>query len=204
MEYTLDCTAGDLAAFALQLSPDLPRSVGVRVFFPHPPDVVREFPVAFGASRTSAGIGSLGLLLIVGRGSDRQYRSDRRDSHVLSMFVDEGDHHLCARSSSAFAKYAGASRRISSARFSSRFSFSSCFSRSRSAVVRPSRLPSSRSACRSHERKVSAVQPIFPVPSPVELFALALPGETSLPCPYRYPLKESGLRRTRGGSFRAG
>ena len=74
--------------------------------------------------------------------------------------VDEGDHHFW-RSSSAFAKYADANRRISLAFLSSRFSFSSAFSLARSSVVKPSRFPVSRSACRTHRRNVSAVQPIF-------------------------------------------
>ena len=76
------------------------------------------------------------------------------------MIVDEADHHFGRRSSSAWAKYADALRRISFARFSSRFSRSSSFSRCRSSrrQARP-RWPLSRSACRTHSRSVSAVQP---------------------------------------------
>ena len=65
------------------------------------------------------------------------------------------------RSSSAWATYANAFRRISFARFSSRTSRSSSFNRSRSLVVRPGRCPASRCACRTHFRRVSAVQPSF-------------------------------------------
>jgi hypothetical protein len=46
-------------------------------------------------------------------------------------------------------------------RLSSRFSRSSSFRRSRSAVVNPGRRPVSRSACRTQLRSVSAVQPIL-------------------------------------------
>ena len=79
------------------------------------------------------------------------------------MVGDELDHRgdVLRRSSSAWAKYANAFRRISFARFSSRTSRSSSFNRSRSLVVRPGRCPASRGACRTHFRSVSAVQPSF-------------------------------------------
>src|SRR5262245_41659520 len=77
------------------------------------------------------------------------------------MLVDEGDHHFGWRSSSAWAKKAAALRRISLARFNSRTSRSSCLRRSRSELERPSRWPWSRSACRTHLRKVSPVHPIL-------------------------------------------
>ena len=63
--------------------------------------------------------------------------------------------------SSAWAKYADALRSISLTRFNSRFSRSSCWSRSRSEVDMPPRKPRSVSDCRTHLRNVSAVQPIF-------------------------------------------
>src|SRR5206468_8180307 len=83
------------------------------------------------------------------------------DPELLSLLVDERDHHFARRSSSAFAKYADARRRISFARRSSTTSRSSCFSRARSSDVSPGRLPWSRSACRTQLRSVSGVQPIF-------------------------------------------
>src|SRR5205085_6305585 len=75
--------------------------------------------------------------------------------------VDEGDHGLNRRSSSAWAKYADALRRISFACRSSRFSRSSALMRSRSSVVAPGRMPRSRSARRTQWRSVSPEQPIF-------------------------------------------
>lgn len=50
---------------------------------------------------------------------------------------------------------------ISLARRNSRFSRSSSFMRSRSVLLRPGRRPSSLSAWRTHNRKVSGEQPIF-------------------------------------------
>src|SRR3954462_11611704 len=83
------------------------------------------------------------------------------------MLVDDGDHGLERRSSSAIAKYADALRRISLAWRSSRTSRSSVLIRSCSAVVGPARSPWARSACRTPLRKVSVVQPIFAAIEPM-------------------------------------
>jgi hypothetical protein len=56
---------------------------------------------------------------------------------------------LARRSSSAFAKYGDASRRISFARRSSTFSRSNCLHRAGSSVVSLGRRPPSRSAYRT-------------------------------------------------------
>jgi hypothetical protein len=50
---------------------------------------------------------------MVGRGGDLQHLADRLDPMRLAMIVNEGDHGLYRRSSSAIAKYALALRRIS-------------------------------------------------------------------------------------------
>ena len=99
----------------------------------------------------------------VGDGVDRQHGADRLDPEHGAMVGDELDQRgdVLRRSSSAWATYANAFRRISFARFSSRTSRSSSFNRSRSLVVRPGRCPASRGACRTHFRSVSAVQPSF-------------------------------------------
>src|SRR5215475_15419640 len=77
------------------------------------------------------------------------------------MLIDEGNHHFGRRSSSAWAKKAAALRRISLARFNSLTSRSSSLRRSRSELDSPGRFPWSRSAYRTHLRKVSPVQPIL-------------------------------------------
>ena len=58
-------------------------------------------------------------------------------------------------------------RRISFACRSSRFSFSSCFSRALSSVVGPGRKPWLRSACLTQIRSVSGWQPIFAATAPI-------------------------------------
>src|SRR4051812_40500673 len=105
--------------------------------------------------------------VICGRG-DRQHLADRLDPVDGAMLVDESDHFLNGRSSSAWAKYADALRRISFAWRSSRTSRSSALIRSCSSVVGPGRLPWSRSACRTQPRSVSGLQPIF---AAIELIA---------------------------------
>src|ERR1700727_2572819 len=68
---------------------------------------------------------------VIGRQSDRQHLADRLDPMRLAVIVDEGNHGLNRRSSSAWAKYALALRRISLACRSSRFS------RSRASALSP-------------------------------------------------------------------
>ena len=80
-----------------------------------------------------------GGMVVIGRRGDRQHLADRLDPVRLAMIVDERDHGLNRRSSSAWAKYADALRRISLAWRSSRFSRSRAFS-----FVAPS--PSARQA----------------------------------------------------------
>jgi hypothetical protein len=119
--------------------------------------------------------------------------ADRLDPVDGARLVDDGDHFLNGRSSSAWAKYADAlrriSRRISFAWRNSRISRSSALIRSRSSLVGPARLPWSRSACRTQPRSplahrkamccrvdsasggcakdVSAVQPIVAAIEPI-------------------------------------
>ena len=92
------------------------------------------------------GIGAPGDMSVIGRRGDRQHPADRLDPMGPAMIVDEGDHGLNRRSSSAWAKYALALRRISLAWRSSRFSRSSAFSFARHVRRRPGPCPLSRSA----------------------------------------------------------
>src|SRR4029077_1672292 len=87
--------------------------------------------------------------------------ADRLDSVDVAVFVDERRHGLNRRSSSAWAKYADALRRISLACRSSRFSRSSAFRRSATSVGTPARVPLSTSAFLTHSLSVCGVQPIF-------------------------------------------
>ena len=61
------------------------------------------------------------FLRVIGRRGDREHPADRLDPVTLTVRVDEQHLHFGRRSSSAWAKNADALRRISFARFSSRF-----------------------------------------------------------------------------------
>src|SRR5690554_3150855 len=77
------------------------------------------------------------------------------------MLVDKGDHRFSGRSSSAWAKYAEALRRISLACRSSRFSRSRALSFSATSLGTPARRPPSTSAFFTQSFRVWAEQPIF-------------------------------------------
>ena len=120
--------AGNLDALALQLPPDLAHAIDPEVLLEHAPNLGLQGGVPLRPRRQPGGIGPLGGMGVVGRRGDRQHLADRLDPIRLAVIVDEGDHGLNRRSSSAWAKYADALRRISLACRSSRFSRSSAFS----------------------------------------------------------------------------
>jgi len=77
------------------------------------------------------------LVFIVRRRSDGQHGAHRLDSVRVARIVDETNHDVPQRSSSAWAKYAHALRQISLARRSALTSRSNAFTRARSSVVPP-------------------------------------------------------------------
>src|SRR5690606_12850674 len=147
---------------ALQLPPHFPRAIHAMVRLPHALNGVPEDRVPLRPRAPRRRHPLLMLMPVVGRRSDRQDRADRLDSVRGPLLVDESHHHFGRRSSSACAKYADALRKISLARFSSSTSRSNAFTRCRSSVVAPGRVPPSRSAWRTHRRNASAVQPSLP------------------------------------------
>ena len=128
-----DRAASDRNAFAVQLSPDLAHTVHPEVLLPDAMDRACELAVALNTKRQVRRIDVPAPVFVIRRRGDRQLRADRLDPVLASMRVDERDQYFPRRSSSAWAKNADALRRISLARFSSAFSRSSCFRRSRSA-----------------------------------------------------------------------
>src|SRR5258708_39891246 len=98
---------------------------------------------------------------VISRQGDRNHLADRLDPVRLAVIVNEGDHGLNRRSSSAWAKYADALRRISFACRSSRFSRSSAFILAAMSEVRPGLRPLSTSAFFTHSLSVCGVQPIL-------------------------------------------
>ena len=117
--------AGDPDPLPAELPPDLPDAIDAEVRLKDPPDLDHQRRVASGSGRQPAGISAPSGVGVIGRRGDRQHAADRLDPVDGAMLVDEGDHGLDRRSSSAIAKYADALRRISLAWRSSRISRSS-------------------------------------------------------------------------------
>ena len=160
------CLAGRLqrptyVPFPQQLTPDLAHAVDLKVFIENPLDLDAEHDIALDARRRRLGFFATIDVGMVSRRGDLDDSADRLDPVFVAIRIDEADHGFHRRSSSAWAKYALALRRISLAWRSSRFSRSSAFKRSRSSVVTPGFLSWSVSAWFTHRRSVSAVQPIF-------------------------------------------
>ena len=112
-------------ALALELAPHLAHPIDPEVLLPHPLDLLAELAVAASLHRTPTLVDLPGLALVVRRWGDRQPCADRLDPVHTAVGVDERRHVLGRRSSSAWANYADALRRIPFARRSSRFSRSS-------------------------------------------------------------------------------
>ena len=88
-----------------------------------------------------------------------QNSANRPDTKNRAILFDEAHHLRNGRSSSAAAKYADAFFKISLASRNSRTSRSRAFMRALSSLLKHSRVPASRSACRLHARRLSGEQP---------------------------------------------
>jgi hypothetical protein len=96
--------AGDIEAFAVELSPDFADAVDLEVLIEDAPNLDLQGGIPPGACRQFRRITPLGNMGPIGRRGDRQDLADRLDPVRLTMIVDEGDHGLDRRSSSAVAK----------------------------------------------------------------------------------------------------
>ena len=90
--------------FPPQLTPDLARPVDGEVLREDAGDLGLQPQVALGPRRQLGGIAPLRHVLAIGRRGDRQHLADRLDPVTTPVIVDEGDHRLNGRSSSAWAK----------------------------------------------------------------------------------------------------
>src|SRR5215204_283717 len=153
---SLDGAAGNGNPFPVELRPDFVGAVHLSVLVPHAPNLTLQDRVPLPASRDGPPDGGV----VAARG-DLQHAADRLDSPADAVLSDEL-HRVGQRGSSSRAKKAEAALRISLARRSSRFSRSSSWIRSRSALVTPGRFPWSTSSRRTHSRSVSAVIPSLP------------------------------------------
>src|SRR5690606_25062272 len=134
---TFDRAAGNGDAFSVELLPDLVGTVDLHVGSPHTFDVRSQCTVTLCALTSQGRVALLGGVAPIARRGDLQHLADRLDPVGLSMLIDEALQDFRRRSSSAWAKNALASFRISLALRSSLFSRSSSFRRCRSVVVTP-------------------------------------------------------------------
>jgi hypothetical protein len=96
-----DGAAGDVKAFPQHLAPDLADAVDAEVLVEHPKDLRLRFRVAADARRRVLGATPPRSRRMKRRWGDRQDPADRLDPVIIAMTVDEGDHGLNRRSSSA-------------------------------------------------------------------------------------------------------
>ncbi len=99
-----DRAARGAEALPPQLTPDLAHAIDAEVLLEHAPDLDLQIRVAADPVGQPGGIGAPGSMGMIGRRGDRQNLADRLDPVGLAMIVDEGDHGLNRRSSSAWAK----------------------------------------------------------------------------------------------------
>ena len=95
---------GNIEALALELSPDLAHAIDPEILIEDAPNLDLQRGILPGAGRQLGGIAPFGHMGMVVRGGDRQDLANRLDPMRPTMIVDEGDHGLYRRSSSAVAK----------------------------------------------------------------------------------------------------
>ena len=113
----------------MELLPNLVGPIDAQVGLPDPLDLGNQPLITQRPPAATGRITPLRRMLPITRRGDLQHLADRLDPEVLPVFVDERPHGLSRRSSSAWAKNALASFRISLARRSSFTSRSSALMR---------------------------------------------------------------------------
>jgi hypothetical protein len=131
----LDGAPGDPLTLTVQLGMHLSDSVNAVVALVDSANLLDHHRIADRSSRQRPG-----LRRVVGNWDDRQLCADRLDHQPVPMRIDELDHLLCGRSSSA-AKKADAVFKIAFERRNSRFSRSNSRMRFASVVLTPARPP---------------------------------------------------------------
>ena len=109
----LDGAARGADTLTRQLPPHLPRAVDSKVFSKDAGDRGLQRHVPPRPGRHLRRVATPGDVIMVGRWGDLQHLADRLAPMRRAIIVDDRDHGLNRRSSSAAAKYALASRRIS-------------------------------------------------------------------------------------------
>ena len=129
------------------------------VRLPDPTDLLAQRRITLRPLRELIGIARPRRGRVVRRRGDRQYRADRLDPVGGPLAVDERDHHFGRQSSSAWAKYADALRRIS-------FAGAAPDSRAPDPGVAPARCSSTPCGRRGRTQPVGPTSATSPASSP--------------------------------------
>jgi hypothetical protein len=98
------CTSRHVTVLAPQLAPDLAHPIDLEVVIEDPAYIQLQGSVTLGSRRSLAWINAPGDMSVIGRWGDWLDFADRLDPIRLAVIVDECDHGLDRRSSSAWAK----------------------------------------------------------------------------------------------------
>src|SRR5258708_39155356 len=141
LHQAFDRAARPRDALPAHLLPDLRRAVDLHVGLPDTLDLRPQALITYCTGTAPRRIAKLHSMAPVARRGNPRDLADRLDPEGVALLIDEGLQDLRRRSSSAWAKNALASFRMSLARRSSLTSRSNALRRSRSAVVTPLRSP---------------------------------------------------------------
>lgn len=139
LHQSLDRAAGYTNLLPVHLRPDLVCAVDPHVGVPDTLNFRAQHVITLDSGAALRWIAKLRSMAPVTRRGNPQNLADRLDPECVAMLIDEGFQDLIRRSSSAWAKNALASLRISLVLRNSLFSRSSAFRHSRTLVVRPAR-----------------------------------------------------------------
>ena len=96
-----DSAAGDVKPFALHLSPNRAHAIDHEVLGENPGSLGLQCHIPSRAQRELLRVGPLGDMIVKGGWGDRQNAADRLDPMHTAMILDETDHSLNGRPSSA-------------------------------------------------------------------------------------------------------
>ena len=147
-------------AILLKLMPDFTNAITTATGLPNLFDLCHEVFVALFASTLLLWVFLFSFDAIVARWGNWQYSTNRLDPIFFFFIINEFDHHLCGRPSSAWAKKAAAFRIISFACLSSLISRSSSAIRAAWLSVLTVTGFCLARCFWCHERRVSGVQPL--------------------------------------------
>ena len=158
----LDRAARHGNAFAFELPPDLLCAIDLHIEMPNPFNLRQQDVIALGACAAQLGLPLMGSMAAIRRRGHLQDRAGGLDPEAFSVTIDERPYGFSRRSSSACAKKALASFKISLARRNFLFSRSNALMRLCSSLLTPALGPVSTSRRLIQLSSVCGLQPTLP------------------------------------------